>query len=236
MRSPSTSWDSSRPPGVSPRGPEAGAAPAILLRASSTQMRFVFVDRVVSAEPRHHIETLKNVSATEDVFADHFPGYPVFPGALVVEAFGQASQLLIGMSHDFAEVGRLRRLSRVAFRRQIRPGDQLWIRCERRPGDGAWVLDASATVEGQRVATATLEYLLEATRPGADAARQARRLRARAHELQRAPDTAAQPGVNLATEGRLRQATEGRPRRATEGPPRGATGGRRRPPTGVSRE
>src|SRR2546428_7293936 len=195
-------------------------------------MRFVFVDRLVSAAPRGHTETLRNVSATEDVFADHFPGYPVFPGALVVEAFGQASQLLIGMSHDFAEVGRLRRLSRVAFRRQIRPGDQLWIRCERRPGDGAWVLDASATVEGQRVATATLEYLLEATRPGTDAARQAARPRALAPELQRAPDAAAHPGVNLAIEGRLSQATEGRPRRATEGPPRGATGGRRRPATG----
>ena len=195
-------------------------------------MRFVFVDRLVSAAPPRHIETLKNVSATEDVFADHFPGYPVFPGALVVEAFGQASQLLIGMSHDFAEVGRLRRLSRVAFRRQIRPGDQLWIRCERRPGDGAWVLDASATVEGQRVATATLEYSLEPTRPGTDAARQAERLRALAHELQRSPDTAAQPGVNLATEGSPSPATEGPPRRGTEGPPRGATGGRRRPATG----
>ena len=99
-------------------------------------MRFVFVDRIVSAEPRRHIETLKNVSATEDVFADHFPGYPVLPGALVVEAFAQASQLLIGLSHEFAQVGRLRRLSRVAFRRQVRPGDQLAIRCERRAGEG----------------------------------------------------------------------------------------------------
>ena len=185
-------------------------------------MRFVFVDRLVSAAPPRHIETLKNVSATEDVFADHFPGYPVFPGALVVEAFGQASQLLIGMSHDFAEVGRLRRLSRVAFRRQVRPGDQLWIECERRPGDGAWVLDASATVEGQRVATATLEYSLEPTRPGTDAARQAELLRALAHELQRSPDTAAQPGVNLATEGSPSPATEG-PRGAG---PRVRRGGR----------
>ena len=150
-------------------------------------MRFVFVDRLVSAEPPRHIETLKNVSATEDVFADHFPGYPVFPGALVVEAFAQASQLLIGMSHDFAEVGRLRRLSRVAFRRQVRPGDQLAIRCERRSAEGAWVFDACATVDGQRVATATLEYTLEPARPGTEAAQQAERLRALARELQRSP-------------------------------------------------
>src|SRR5881397_2024114 len=160
MRSPSTSWDSSRPPGVSPRGPEAAAAPAIRLRASSTQMRFVFVDRVVSAEPRHHIETLKNVSATEDVFADHFPGYPVFPGALVVEAFAQACELLIAMSHDFVEIGRLERLSRVAFARPVRPGDQLRIRCERRAGEGVWAFDATATVDGVRVAAATLEFRL----------------------------------------------------------------------------
>src|SRR5437016_12322821 len=109
-------------------------------------MRFVFVDRIVAAEPLRRIDTLKNVSATEDVFADHFPGYPVFPGALVVEAFAQASQLLIGMSHDFAAIGQLSRLSRVAFRPQGRPGGQLWIRCQRRPGDEAWVLDASAPV------------------------------------------------------------------------------------------
>ncbi|PYN23370.1 MAG: 3-hydroxyacyl-[acyl-carrier-protein] dehydratase FabZ [Candidatus Rokuibacteriota bacterium] len=148
-------------------------------------MRFVFVDRIVSAELRRSIETLKNVSAAEDVFADHFPGYPVFPGALVVEAFTQASQLLIGMSHDFTAVGRLHGLSRVAFRRPVRPGDQLAIRCERRGADGAWTLDASATVDGQRVAAATLEYTLEPALPETAAARQADRLRALARELQR---------------------------------------------------
>jgi len=148
-------------------------------------MRFVFVDRIVSTALADHIETLKNVSATEDVFADHFPGYPVFPGALVVEAFAQAAQLLIGMSHNFTEVGRLRGLSRVAFQRQVRPGDQLWIRCERRAADGSWRLDARATVAGERVAGATLEYTLEPALAGTPAAREAERLRALVRELQR---------------------------------------------------
>lgn len=157
-------------------------------------MRFVFVDRVVSAEPRRSIETLKNVSAAEDVFADHFPGYPVFPGALVIEAFAQASQLLIGMSHDFTAVGRLHGLSRVAFGRLVRPGDQLAIRCERRSVEGAWVFDASATVDGQRVAAATLEYTLEPALPQTETARQAERLRAFARELQRSPGEATRAG------------------------------------------
>src|SRR5499427_4399314 len=102
-------------------------------------MRCVFVDRIVELVPGHCIETLMRVSGLEDVFADHFPGYPVLPGALVVEAFAQAAQLLIAMSHDFTRIGRLRRLSRVAFRHQVRPGDELAIRCERRAaGESPW--------------------------------------------------------------------------------------------------
>jgi 3-hydroxyacyl-[acyl-carrier-protein] dehydratase len=150
-------------------------------------MRFVFVDRIVSAEPRRHIETLKNVSAAEDVFTDHFPGYLVYPGALVVEAFAQAAQLLIGLSHEFTAVGRLGGLSRVAFHRAVRPGDQLAIRCERRGLGDAWMLDAAAKVDGQRVAAATLEYTLEPVLPGTESALQAERLRLLAQALERAP-------------------------------------------------
>jgi len=157
-------------------------------------MRFVFVDRIVAAEPGRRIETLKNVSATEDVFADHFPGYPVFPGALVVEAFAQACELLIAMRDDFVEMGRLERLSRVAFARPVRPGDQLRIRCERRAGDGGWTLDATATVDGVRVAAATLEYRLERAAASTGARRQADRLRALQRELQSAALAPAAPG------------------------------------------
>ena len=145
-------------------------------------MRFVFVDRIVKLDVPHRIETSKHVSGLDDVFADHFPGYPVLPGALVIEAFAQACQLLIAQSREFAEVGRLRRLSRVAFRHPVRPGDQLAIRCERRSDDG-WVLDATAMVESRRVAAATLEYELEPAAPGTDAERHAARLGALAREL-----------------------------------------------------
>jgi 3-hydroxyacyl-[acyl-carrier-protein] dehydratase len=158
-------------------------------------MRFLFVDRIVDVEPSRRIDTLKNVAGLDDVFADHFPGYPVLPGALVVEAFAQASQLLIAASHDFAQVGRLRRLSRAAFRRPVRPGDLLAIRCERRGDEQPWVLEATATVGSRRVAAATLEYTLEPAEPGTDAGRRAERLRALARVLRQAP-------VEIATRGR----------------------------------
>ena len=77
----------------------------------------MFADRIVKLDAPRRIETSKHVSGLDDVFADHFPGYPVLPGALVVEAFAQACQLLIALSREFSEVGRLRRVARFG-----RPG------------------------------------------------------------------------------------------------------------------
>lgn len=159
-------------------------------------MRFIFVDRIISVEPGLAIETLKNVSATEDVFADHFPGCAILPGALIVEAFGQAAQLLIGLTSGFAQAGRLIRLTRGSFRHFVRPGDQLRILVARSAADGAWVLAATADVADRRVASATLEYEVEDARPGTEAGAEAARLSALAEEIQRSPlDLAARGDV-----------------------------------------
>jgi hypothetical protein len=189
-------------------------------------VRFLFVDRIVTLEPGRSIETLKNVSTSEDVFEDHFPGYPILPGAMVVEAFEQASQLLIGVSHDFTRTGHLRAVRRGAFRHFVRPGDQLRVRCARMTGaqdarptgaqdayptgaqgahptgaqgahptgaqgarpagaDDGWTVDASAEVDGRRVASAVLELaivLAEGT-----AAAHAARVREMARQLRTSP-------------------------------------------------
>jgi 3-hydroxyacyl-[acyl-carrier-protein] dehydratase len=124
-------------------------------------VRFLFVDRIITLDPGSTIETLKNVSATEDVFVDHFPGSPILPGALLVETFEQASQLLIGVSHDFARVGRLEGVRRGAFRHFVRPGDQVRVRCARTKADAnRWTIDASAEVDARRVASATLDFAI----------------------------------------------------------------------------
>jgi 3-hydroxymyristoyl/3-hydroxydecanoyl-(acyl carrier protein) dehydratase len=126
------------------------------------------------------------VSATEDVFDDHFPGYPILPGALVVETFEQASQLLIGATHEFARVGRLCAVRRGAFRHFVRPGDQVRVRSVR--ADAAadvWTMNTSADVDGRRVASAVLEFAIV---PATDAdARHAERLRETLRVLRAAP-------------------------------------------------
>ena len=160
-------------------------------------MRFVFVDRIAALDPGRVIETLKNVSSTEDVFNDHFPGCPILPGALIVEAFGQASQLLIAVTYGFARVGNLRRLSRASFRRFVRPGDQLRLRCERRDsGEGVWVVSASAEVAGETAAAATLEFAIERVQVGTDSGARAARLRELVQVLEDGPLQRAGQGLS----------------------------------------
>jgi 3-hydroxyacyl-[acyl-carrier-protein] dehydratase len=160
-------------------------------------MRFVLVDRVLSLEPGRAIEVLRNVTATEDVFEDHFPEYPILPGALIVETFDQATQLLIGATHGWERVGRLARLARGSFRRFVRPGDQLRARCERRQGDDdGWVVAASATVEGRTVVTATLEFAVEPAAASVAGKDRARRLEAWLRLLQQPPLDPAAPGAS----------------------------------------
>src|SRR3989442_13784694 len=98
------------------------------------------------------------------------------------------------MSHDWTRVGRLGRLSRASFRHFVRPGDQLRVRCELRSSADPWVLAATADVDGRRVATATLEYALEAAHPGTGAAVRAARRGAPARAPHRSPLQPAPPG------------------------------------------
>lgn len=150
-------------------------------------MRFVFVDRILSLEPGRSIAALKNVSAAEDIFDDHFPGCPIFPGALIIESFEQATQLLIGASYTFGRVGRLARVSRASFRRFVRPGDQLRVYCERRDrADMSWAVEAIAEVDGRRVATATLDFMIDDAVSG-ERREQADRVRELARVLREGP-------------------------------------------------
>jgi len=89
---------------------------------------FLMVDRVLSREPGKRLVALKNVSANEPYFQGHFPGRPIMPGVLILEAMAQTSAV-----HALCEAGRassdlrlyLMALERAKFRRPVVPGDQL---------------------------------------------------------------------------------------------------------------
>ncbi|MDY0390704.1 3-hydroxyacyl-ACP dehydratase FabZ [Desulfobulbus oligotrophicus] len=88
---------------------------------------FLLVDRIVELELGKKITGIKNVTMNEPFFQGHFPGEPVMPGVLILEAMAQVGSILVCLS-DQAMIGRLAYFAGVdkaRFRRIVRPGDQL---------------------------------------------------------------------------------------------------------------
>ena len=119
----------------------------------------VMVDRVVDLDAPHRIVAVKNVSFNEDYFPGHFPGNPVMPGVLIVEAMAQTGGILLAESRAAEVQSRpyLVGVDQVRFRRQVVPGDQLRMEVELVSSHGAYHrLKGAATVEGQRAAGAQM--------------------------------------------------------------------------------
>ena len=122
---------------------------------------FLLVDKVVDYVPGEWLEAIKNVSMNEPYFQGHFPGRPVMPGVLILEAMAQATGLLAFKTRGeeppenflylFVSVDRAR------FKRQVIPGDQLSMRVELlRVKRDMWKFSAQARVDGELAAEAEL--------------------------------------------------------------------------------
>ncbi|MBK8552281.1 MAG: beta-hydroxyacyl-ACP dehydratase [Ignavibacteria bacterium] len=90
-------------------------------------MRYLLIDKIKSIECNKKITAIKNVALSEDVFFDHFAGYPVMPGALQIEAVAQAATALLEVSSDFKLKALLTIVDKAKFRKLVKPGDQLLI-------------------------------------------------------------------------------------------------------------
>ncbi|THF66214.1 3-hydroxyacyl-ACP dehydratase FabZ [Pseudothauera nasutitermitis] len=90
---------------------------------------FLLVDRVLQIEEGKRILAVKNVTINEPFFPGHFPGHPVMPGVLIVEAMAQVAALLsfktMGVVPDENSVVLFAGIDNVRFKRQVVPGDQL---------------------------------------------------------------------------------------------------------------
>ncbi len=88
---------------------------------------FLLVDRIVEMEPEKRIVGIKNVSINEPFFQGHFPGYPIMPGVLIIEAMAQTAGVLsMHMVDDPAsKVIYFMIIDKAKFRHPVRPGDQL---------------------------------------------------------------------------------------------------------------
>ena len=93
---------------------------------------FLLIDRVIGLERKKRIVAIKNVSVNEPFFAGHFPGYPIMPGVLIVEAMAQAggALLLTEIPDREHKLMVFTGIERAKFRRPVTPGDQLRIEVE----------------------------------------------------------------------------------------------------------
>ena len=94
-------------------------------------MRFVLIDRILDLQPGRSLTAVKNLSLAEEYLADHFPGFPVMPGVLMLEALTQAGAWLIRDMEDFAHsVIVLKQARTIKYGSFVEPGRQLQLRVE----------------------------------------------------------------------------------------------------------
>lgn len=121
---------------------------------------FLLVDRVVEFEAHKRILGIKNVSINEPFFQGHFPGHPVMPGVLVIEALAQAGGILTQLSHQADATGKLFYLVKIdnaKFSKMVVPGDRLELEVElKRTIRNMALYHGTARVDGEQVACAEI--------------------------------------------------------------------------------
>lgn len=122
---------------------------------------FLLIDRVTELIPHEKIVAYKNLTFNEHFFQGHFPGTPVMPGVLIIEAMAQTGIILVAGALDEADrenrVYLFTGIEKAKFRRPVVPGDKLVLECSNLLHKmQLWKMDAKAYVDGQLVAQATL--------------------------------------------------------------------------------
>ena len=123
---------------------------------------FLLVDRVTEFEANKRILGIKNVTINEPFFQGHFPGHPVMPGVLVLEALAQAGGLLTQLSAGDADAGDeklfyLVKIDNARFSRMVVPGDQLMLEVKlKRMIRNMAMYECTASVDGKTVASADI--------------------------------------------------------------------------------
>lgn len=93
-------------------------------------MRWIWIDKFLEFESGRRAVALKNVTLAEEHLHDHFPGFPIMPECLMIEAMAQTAGILVGQANDFQEKVVLAKISKATFHDFVRPGDTLRIEAE----------------------------------------------------------------------------------------------------------
>ncbi len=123
---------------------------------------FLMVDRITECQPGEYAKGIKCVSANEMQFMGHFPGHPVMPGVLIIEALAQVGAVALLTEEE--NKGRLvffGGIKNARFKKQVEPGDQLKLECRLTARKGPVGFgQAIATVDGQIAAKAEISFAI----------------------------------------------------------------------------
>jgi len=122
---------------------------------------FLLVDRIIELDPEKKAVGIKNVTINEPLFQGHFPGYPVMPGVLIVEAMAQVAGILAFKSGAKGNSVYFMSIEKAKFRKPVIPGDQLHIKMNviKQRGN-VWKCAGEAFVEDKLVAEAELTAMV----------------------------------------------------------------------------
>ncbi len=168
----------SNPPVVDASAPKTGLDIHDILKILPHRYPLLLIDRVLELKRKERIVAIKNVTINEPFFNGHFPGLPIMPGVLIVEAIAQAggALLLTEVEDRTDKVMVFTGIERAKFRRPVSPGDQLRIEVEVQgwravPRMIAVKMHGVASVAGKKVAEATVScQLIDSSRGRGDGA------------------------------------------------------------------
>jgi len=123
---------------------------------------FLLVDKVVEVEPGKKTVAIKNVTANEPFFQGHFPGNPIMPGVLIVEALAQAAGIAVAIQEESKnKLGVFAGIESMKFKKQVVPGDTLTLEAEILANKmGVVKAKVKASVDGQMAAEGEIKFAM----------------------------------------------------------------------------
>ena len=122
---------------------------------------FLFIDEVIQIKENKEIHAIKLIHEDEYFLKGHFPGNPIFPGVIIIEALGQASGILgfvsMNKTPEEGSIYVLAGVDKVRFRKRVRPGDTIDL-ISKVVGEkrGIWKFDCRAELDNELICTATI--------------------------------------------------------------------------------